>query len=297
MSAAGNVVGAFPEAGHHAQGREFQPRLSSFYKDRRGRPRRNACDSWSHVILTTCADIIDLRDFYGSPLGLAAARSIGMALSTLWRSISEERLVGLGYTAPYLDRFAADAERALALMPAAQGAECWPEGVGCRTALVGLEELPLGDASIDRILMIHALEFAESPEAMLAEAWRVLAPGGRIVIVVPHRRGVWARFEHTPFGSGRPWSKGQLTRLVKAQLFTPTAFAQALLFPPFQRRSGVGLAGMLERLGQDLWPLFAGVVIIEATKQLYRGVPVTSMAKERRRIARPVMVPAGAGAR
>ena len=162
--------------------------------------------------------------------------------------------------------------------------------------MVGAEDLPLVDASVDRILMIHALEFAESPEALLAEIWRVLAPGGRVVVVAPHRRGVWARFEHTPFGSGRPWSRGQLTRLLRACLFTPAGMSDALLFPPFRRRSLVKLAPALERMGRGCWPIFAGVVIAEATKQLYRGVPVTSATKVRRRLVKPVLIPAGAGA-
>ncbi|MEX6507278.1 class I SAM-dependent methyltransferase [Jiella sp. M17.18] len=181
-------------------------------------------------------------------------------------------------------------------MPAAQGAESWPAGRASRTALVGTEDLPLGDAAIDRILMVHALEFAESPEALLAECWRVLAPGGRLIVVVPHRRGVWARFEHTPFGSGRPWSRGQLTRLMRGMMFTPSSWSEALLFPPFRRRSLLSLAPAWEKVGRDLWPLFAGVVIIEATKQLYRGIPVASATRERRRLAKPVLVPAGAGA-
>ncbi|MAU94999.1 MAG: SAM-dependent methyltransferase [Fulvimarina sp.] len=254
---------------------------------------RRAGTSGDHA-LSTNADIIDLCNFYASPLGVAAARSISLALTPVWRPISEERLLGLGYATPYLTRFGTDCERSLAFMPAAQGAERWPAGAPLRTALVGIEDLPLGDASIDRILMVHALEFAESAEALLAEAWRVLAPGGSLVIVVPHRRGVWARFEHTPFGSGRPWSRGQLTRLLRSVTFTPHAWSEALYFPPFERRSLVGLAPALERLGRRCWPMFAGVVVIEAVKQLYRGIPVASAAKERR-VAKPVLVPAGAG--
>ena len=165
------------------------------------------------------------------------------------------------------------------------------------TALVGLEDLPLGDASVDRILAVHALEFAESPEDFLNEVWRVLAPGGRVILVVPNRRGVWARFEHTPFGSGRPWSRGQLQRLLRSAMFTPSSFSEALFFPPFRRRSLLGLTVALETFGRKAWPVFAGVVIVEAVKQLYRGVPVASRAMERRRASKPVLVPAGAGAR
>lgn len=242
------------------------------------------------------ADIVDLREFYASSLGVAAERAVGAALATMWRPITDERLLGLGYTLPYLDRFAPDAERALAFMPASQGAVKWPMGGASRTALVGVEELPIGDASIDRILLVHALEFAESPLDMLAECWRILAPGGRIVIVVPNRRGVWTRFEHTPFGSGRPWSRGQVMRLLREAAFTPSAWSDALLFPPFRRRSLIGLGPSLERMGRRLWPLFSGVILIEATKQVYRGIPVASARRERQRIARPVLIPQGAGA-
>ena len=38
---------------------------------------------------------------------------------------------------------------------------------------------------------------------------------GKLVIVTPNRRGLWARFEHTPFGTGRPFSRGQLTELLR----------------------------------------------------------------------------------
>ena len=36
----------------------------------------------------------------------------------------------------------------------------------------------------------------------LREIWRVLAAGGRVILVVPNRAGIWARTEATPFGHG-----------------------------------------------------------------------------------------------
>ena len=59
----------------------------------------------------------------------------------------------------------------------------------------------------------------------------MLAPGGRLVIVVPNRRGVWARFEHTPFGNGRPFSRGQLTSLLREANFTPGGVGRRPVFP------------------------------------------------------------------
>ncbi|WP_188911410.1 class I SAM-dependent methyltransferase [Aureimonas endophytica] len=242
------------------------------------------------------ADILELREFYASRLGRAAERAITAALASLWRPIHEERLVGIGYAVPFLERFGQDCDRAIALMPGGQGAIPWPSPQGSLTALVDIEELPFGDASVDRILLVHALEFAESPLEFLNEIWRVLAPGGHLVIVVPNRRGVWSRFEHTPFGSGRPWSRGQLVRLLREALFTPAAASEALHFAPFRRRSMLALAPALERLGRRAWPLFSGVVILEATKQIYRGIPVASERRERRRLMQPVLLPQGAGA-
>ena len=113
------------------------------------------------------SDIVDLRSFYSSLLGRLAERSITMAISSVWANLPNERLVGLGYTLPWLDRFGADAERVFAFMPATQGAVAWPTAGPSATALVFDEELPLVDSSIDRMLLVHSLEHAESPRETL----------------------------------------------------------------------------------------------------------------------------------
>lgn len=236
-------------------------------------------------------DIVDIRQFYATSLGSFAEYAIGMALSSIWVGMPNERLMGLGYAAPYLERFRADTERTFAFMPARQGAVCWPYSEPCASALVFEEELPLPDAAIDRILMVHALEFAENPAEMLKEAWRVMAPNGRLVIVVPNRRGIWARFEHTPFGSGRPYSRSQLATLLRETNFTPGAATEALYFPPSKRRGSLKLRHGIERLGRRLWPLFSGVLIVEAQKRLYQGLPVARRAS--RRVFVPALAPQG----
>lgn len=237
------------------------------------------------------ADIVDLRQFYHSELGRRAEQAISMALSSIWARLPQERLVGLGYTVPFLERFRADTERTFAFMPAGQGAVNWPAGAASATALVFDEELPLPDSCIDRVLMVHSLEFAENPREMLKEQWRILAPGGRLVIVVPNRSGVWARMDSTPFGSGRPYSRRQLTELLRETNFTPGASAEALFFPPSRNRMLRRLRGGFERMGRSLWPAFSGVIIVEAQKRLYQGLPVTARAS--RRVFVPVLAPQG----
>lgn len=200
--------------------------------------------------------------------------------------------MGLGFALPWLERFGADAERVLAFMPATQGAVNWPPGGPSATALVDAEDLPLVDSSVDRILTVHALEHAEDPRQMLAEAWRVLAPGGRLVIVVPNRRGVWARFEHTPFGTGQPYSRTQMVALLREAGFTPAAWADALHFPPSERRWVMRFHQIVERAGRRFWPIFAGVLIVEAQKRLYQGLPAGARVKRRALV--PVLSPQGA---
>jgi SAM-dependent methyltransferase len=236
-------------------------------------------------------DIVDLREFYHSPLGRVAEQSITVALSSLWARLPEERLVGLGFAVPYLDHFRHDTERTFAFMPAGQGAVNWPAGELSSTALVFDEELPLPDSSVDRVLMVHSLEFAENPRESLKEIWRVLAPGGRVVIVVPNRRGVWARMEHTPFGSGRPYSRGQLVSLLREANFTPGASSEALFFPPSRIRTLLKLRHVFDGIGRRFWPVFSGVLVIEAQKRLYQGLPVA--ARSSRRVFVPVLAPQG----
>ncbi len=44
-----------------------------------------------------------------------------------------------------------------------------------------MHDLPLGDASFDQVLLMHALSYAERPDSVLAEAARVLRPGGSLI--------------------------------------------------------------------------------------------------------------------
>jgi SAM-dependent methyltransferase len=233
-------------------------------------------------------DVVDLRDFYSVRLGMVARRFVGRAVRTRWPDARAMRVLGVGYATPYLGLFREDAERCLAFMPAAQGVVKWPSDRAALAALIDESEFPLPDASIDRVLLIHSLEMSRDASALLREVWRVLAPGGRILAVIPNRRGVWARMDSTPFGHGRPYSRMQITHLLRETWFTPTAWDEALYVPPIPRGWFLKSAAMWEGTGRALSAPFAGVHIVEATKQVYRALPVR---KEKKRLV-PVLKPA-----
>lgn len=240
-------------------------------------------------------DVVDLRAFYGGRLGLVARRLIGERLKARWPSVAGESLAGIGYATPYLRQLGEGAERILALMPATQGVVNWPREGPNAAALVADDDLPLPDASIDRVLVVHSLEVAQNARDQLREIWRILAPGGRILIVVPNRSGIWARLESTPFGYGRPFGRTQLTVLLREAMFSPLGWTEALAVPPFRHRPWLRTGVAWERIGRVLWPAFAGVVIVEATKQLYQGVTTRERATGRLKPAfRPALIPPGA---
>ncbi|BBE73150.1 class I SAM-dependent methyltransferase [Oharaeibacter diazotrophicus] len=239
-------------------------------------------------------DVVDLRDFYAGDHGAMVRSVIGGVVRARWPSVAGDRILGLGFTTPYLALFAGEAERTLAFNPAAQGAVNWPGAGPSSSALVVEDMLPLADAAVDRVLLVHALEMASDPREVLREVWRVLAPGGRMLAVVPNRRGLWARVDSSPFGYGRPFSRGQLTQLLRDSLFSPVGWSEALHMMPLTRRRRRRSWAAWERLGARLWPAFAGVIVVEATKQLYQGIPVARRAKATTRL-RPVLLPAPAG--
>ncbi len=236
-------------------------------------------------------DVNDLQTFYASPLGEVARRLIGRVLRARWENCAGLAVLGLGYGGPYLDRFRDEASRTFAFMPAAQGVVNWPPGERSASALIDGEMLPLPDASVERVLVAHALETAEHPSAVLEEVWRVLAPGGRAIFVVPSRRGVWARVDGNPFGYGQPFSRGQLRDLIRDALFSPLFWGEALYAPPFRSRFVVNSAPAIERIGAALGLPFAGVHIVEATKQVYRPVAVRRLARRAPIAIEPVLAP------
>src|SRR6201984_1663501 len=135
-------------------------------------------------------DVIDLRDFYSQRLGIVARQLINRGIRARWPNADGQRVLGIGYPTPYLGLFREDCERCIAFMPAAQGVLKWPTARPTLAALVDEFSLPLPDAAVDRILLVHALEMADDPASLLREVWRGGGPAGGGVGGVPHpRRG------------------------------------------------------------------------------------------------------------
>ncbi|MFN3230918.1 MAG: methyltransferase domain-containing protein [Alphaproteobacteria bacterium] len=217
-------------------------------------------------------DIADLQRFYTSPMGRTTGTLIRRRLKEAWPDLQHHRSVGLGYAPGIMQGVAGT----LALMPGQQGIAHWPANHPNRAALTDELSLPLGDGSVDRLALIHMLEHTNDPGRLLREVWRVLAPEGRVMAILPHRRSPWALMERTPFGHGRPYSVGQATKLLRDRLFEPESWRGALYWPPFRRGASERMLRWSEKPGSRLWPALSGVIMIEATKRVEARIDGTA---------------------
>lgn len=208
----------------------------------------------------------DLQSFYEEPIGQVARRAIFRRVREAWPETRGLRVLGYGYALPYLRPFLAESERVAAYIPS----QLEIDTADLRFVAIGEEDAwPFVDSLFDRILVIHGLECAESVRLLLRQIWRVLAPEGRIVCVVPNRLSPWSQLEYSPFATGRPFSRNQIERVLRESMFEPERWDTSLYFPPVPSRRVVRSGTAWERVGKRCWPRLAGVHIVEATKSLY----------------------------
>lgn len=215
-------------------------------------------------------DVHDLREFYyRSPLGRAAQKVIRNELVRLWPEAKGETVAGFGFAVPLLRPFLEQARRVVGLMPGPQGVMPWPAGQSNVSVLCEDTLWPLGQGSVDKLVLLHGLETSDHPLAVLDEAWRVLEPGGSAVFIVPNRAGLWSRSDATPFGFGRPYSLGQLEKQLRSTGLIPVKTLSTLYQPPSSRKVWRRFANTIESTGRHI-PLFAtgGVLMVEVTKQV-----------------------------
>lgn len=238
-------------------------------------------------------DVQDLRNFYyRSAKGRAAQKVIRDQLVEMWPDVSGQTVAGFGFAVPLLRPFLSQARRVMGLMPAPQGVMAWPAGQKNVSILCEDTLWPIQTGQVDRLVLLHGLETSDHPAALLRECLRVLAPGGRVVFVVPNRSGIWSRSDKTPFGFGRPYTVSQLESQLKVHDFEPCRTISTLYQPPSSDRLWRRFSPVIEKAGRFL-PIFAagGVLMVEAAKQ----VPAPSPPGAPARVRRPLKVLEGLG--
>ena len=232
----------------------------------------------------------DLKSFYNGLKGRIVRALVRQKILEIWPEAKSQSLIGYGYAMPYLKSYLENSSKTFVMMPSQLGVHDWPPEEKNLVCLNAEHTLPLETNSVDRILMVHALEFLDAPEETFEELWRVLKSSGRLLIVVPNRMGLWARADWSPFGQGQPYSARQVENFLSENLFVHEQTCHALFSPPFQKTLFLRGANFFEKIGPYLYPALGGVHLIEASKQLYAGTGKLARVKSRGKIKKPVSV-------
>lgn len=139
-------------------------------------------------------------------------------------------------------------------------------------------ELPFASASIDLVLLPHALEFSETPHQILREVERVLVPDGHLVLTCFNPMSLWGVW-HTFAGRGSyPWN-GRFIHLLRIKDwlallgFEMAGGAMGCYVPPCVSQKWLDRLGFMESAGDRWWPFSGAVTFLHAIKRV-RGMRV-----------------------
>lgn len=217
-------------------------------------------------------DIKSLLDFYATPLGELVHLYVQDTVDQ-FLNIKQGSILGLGFATPYLKESLFETNQVMAFMPEYIGGITWPTPAASRTAVVKEDSLPLPNKSVDRILLIHGVEFAKNAQRMIGELSRILKSDGKILIIAPNKRGIWSHFENTPFGFGHSFSMSQLSQILSNEGFKCLIKERFLYFPPSQSLYTQSFFAPMEMIGSYLIPKLSGLNAIIADKRTFAIIP------------------------
>ncbi len=164
------------------------------------------------------------------------------------------------------------------------------------------DALPFPDASIDLVLMPHALELARDPHLTLREVERVLVPEGRVVVAGFNPASLWGLRQRAGrmrrgVGLGRGdgglylpragdfigyWRLRDWLRLLG---FEVEGGSFGCWRPPFSTQPWLDRFAWMDRVGDRWWPVLGAVYFVVAVKRV-RGMRLVGLIKQDRRKAR-----------
>jgi ubiquinone/menaquinone biosynthesis C-methylase UbiE len=129
-----------------------------------------------------------------------------------------------------------------------------------RAAAKGLETieadamaLPLADESVDAVMLVSMLHHVEDPPVAVAEAQRILRPGGWLALMVFTREDVDAMWLTDYFPSTRAWIASSHPSLDQLLALVPGARRIEVVFRDLDDGSLAALAGHPERVVDPAW--------------------------------------------
>ncbi len=181
----------------------------------------------------------------------------------------------------------------------------WPDGPTLRCRF---DALPFDAASLDLVVMPHALELAADPHRTLREVDRVLVPDGRVLIAGFNPRSLWGLRQKAghavrALGIGRRRdlylpragefiAPRRLRDWLSLLSFEVEAGRYGCYIPPVRSARWVQRSAWMEQAGERWWPVFGSLYYIMAVKRV-RGMRLVGLARpERRAVPAAITAPA-----
>ncbi len=162
------------------------------------------------------------------------------------------------------------------------------------------DALPFPNASIDLVVLPHALELARDPHHTLREVERVLVPEGRVVIAGFNPASLWGlRQRAGRVRRGMGFGRGQSLYLPRAGEFIGywrlRDWLRLLGFeveagrfgvwrPAFSSQPWLARFEWMDRVGERWWPVLGALYFLVAVKRV-RGMRLVGLARQERRKA------------
>jgi SAM-dependent methyltransferase len=234
--------------------------------------------------------VADLFGFHALQLGLPQLAALqANRMPHRWLAVESAREGGEGVgdvSAPIVN----DVTGA----PAPEHGEARIAVVPAPTLRCHFDALPFAAASLDLVILPHALELARDPHLALREVERVLVPEGRAIIVGFNPASMW----------GVRQRLGRLRRRIaprsSSELFLPHSgefvgyrrlrdWLRLLSFeveagrfgcyvPPVRSRQWLARFAWMERAGEHWWPVFGALYYIVAVKRV-RGMRLVGLIR------------------
>jgi SAM-dependent methyltransferase len=157
--------------------------------------------------------------------------------------------------------------------------------------------LPIASDSVDLVVLMHHLSNTSEPHAILREAFRILIPEGKLVIIDFNPKSLWGLrhffqswLEHVPF-KGHFYTARRIDDWMRLLVFDQNRLYRVGYLPPIQKPSLIRHLSWLEKGMRNWLPLFGALNMMVYSKSISPMTPVRHRWVTRKllpaKIARP----------
>lgn len=154
---------------------------------------------------------------------------------------------------------------------------CKADDEGTVDTLCDLHQLPFANASVDLVILPHALEFWDDPHQILREVERILIPEGQVIITGFNPLSLWGLRRWLPRPANPeaafPWEGHYLSVLRLKDWLALLGFEVdrgnfGCYAPPFTQEKWFHRSRFLELAGDRWWGFAGGVYLLRAVKRV-----------------------------